>query len=171
MKHLHVICGALGIGLTGVAAANAADFTADFTLNWRATGVVHALEGNHVLWQGNLGGLARPAGGTTGPLGRPVIWMCPLQSDVGAATTGFCIGSDSEGDKVFMRSSGDTRPMAEADPGAIAADAGTFTLFAGTGKFAGITGELTFRANSYGFLPDGGFVGYTAVTGAYSLTD
>lgn len=155
--------------LTGAGAAIAADHKADFVFNWRSAGTVLNLEEQHIMFQGNLGGLARPGPAAEGPLARPIVMMCAILADVGGPASGFCVGTDSDGDKLFMRSAGKTQPASAGDKGAIAVDAGTFTPFAGTGKFAGITGDLSFHANSFGFLPDGGFVGYTVVSGIYSV--
>lgn len=147
--------------------ALAAEFAVDNTFSWRSTGGVYNLEEGRIVFLGDLGGLSRPGPDATGPLARPISLLCPIFSDLGVEAITFCTGTDPDGDQIFMRSEGGPIPPEEWVPGAIGGDAGVYTLYAGTGKFDGISGVLTFQGNSMGFLPDGSVVGFTTLQGSY----
>lgn len=165
------LVGMAALSLALASPALAADFAADNVFTWRSTGGVYNLEEGHIAFLGDLGGLSRAAEGSFGPLAGPISMLCPIFSDVGNEAITFCVGTDADGDQVFMRSEGHPIPPDQWVPGAIGGDAGEYTIYAGTGKFVGISGVLSFQGNSMGFLSDGSLVGFTTLVGPYSVPD
>ena len=110
---------------------------------WWAVGKVYEMEKGHIYWEGEFNGtLFNDAG--EGFL-HGTSWVCPgyneLRDGISVESGGRCIVTDMDGDKVFTVWHGGkgTMPLKFN---------GDNQFVGGTGKYAGIRGNHTYRANS-----------------------
>lgn len=130
-------------------------------------GQTYNIEDNHSYFAGKFDGIYWDETGD-GPINGAAL-TCPGFNDVGRAAAGYCVLSDSAGDKAFITWS--CKPMAVAPAGVLAGldCAGEWT--GGTGKFAGIRGSAPYQAYVPNVLPDGQVVGYAVWNYVVSLPD
>ena len=109
---------------------------------WWAVGKAYALGKDHVYWNGEFNGTFFNDAGHGFLHGSSLI--CPgyneLQAGISLASGGRCIGTDLDGDKLFVTWEGEkgTIPMKFG---------GTATIVGGTGKYSGIKGGWRFDAS------------------------
>lgn len=109
---------------------------------WWAVGKVYQLGKDHIYWNGEFNGTF--FNDTGSGLLHDSSLVCPgyneLQSGMSLASGGRCVGTDMDGDKVFVIWEGGkgTVPMKFN---------GTAQFVGGTGKYAGIQGRWEFYAS------------------------
>ncbi len=108
-----------------------------------AVGKVYELDKGHLYWSGEFNSTIFNDAGSG--FAHGTSWVCPgyneLCDGVSLGSAGRCVGTDMDGDKIFNTWQGDhgTVPLKFN---------GTYEFVGGTGKYAGIRGQGTFRANA-----------------------
>ena len=149
-----------------VGPARAADLPKEgtFTATYSAAGTLKSIPLGEERWFGS----SEEYGLTVGSgLFDHVTWHCWGVSDgmkTIAAFRGYCMSTDPAGDQIALEYSSDGKVDQSKS------FTGTATLTAGTGKYAGISGGLSFTTHGYEFkAPEGRFVSYNSYKGSYKL--
>ena len=111
---------------------------------WSATGQLKDLGENHAVWTGVYWGAS--FNDTGKGLFHKVVWNCPGTTIIRNGSYvhhGYCVLTDPDGDKIYGTSEG-RGPADGVDL------VGTVTYDRGTGKYAGIQGNHTYKCSGVG---------------------
>jgi hypothetical protein len=113
------------------------------TFGWDSTGKAFEMDDGRVIFVGEFtGALSNEAGkgfmhGTS--------WACPgiteNLNDVSQGGNGYCIVTDTDGDKAFLTWTGKEKNKK-------AVHSGTFQWTGGTGKYSGLKGDNTYKGRT-----------------------
>lgn len=158
----------IAVGFAGPALA--ADYEISSTFVYQVEGDIYTLGDVRVVAIGETSGIVIPSG-TEGPMAGYTKQVCPQFIDFFAENIGFCTVTTPEGDEYYSQIVTVPLPQDEWLPGATGANHGEFTYLGGTGRFEGLTGGGTFTSHNFGPMSNGRFVGFSEITGTYSLPE
>lgn len=139
--------------------ASAEEIKGQGTFAWLGVGTTFMVGENHPYFTGAFSGV-QIMDDASNPLNFAAV-QCPGVNDLAVGSTGYCITTDADGDKVYGKFACSAIAPVK---GAVSGCEGAIAYEGGTGKFAKAKGSNNFRAFTTVIHPDGTASGYTLLT-------